>query len=151
MEKRQSYQQRLKIPIDGSDDIALYTADGLKVSDGFTRVVIGGRGPYVEFSTDQVALENIYIPKDKAYKMKNSQSYYHEYRTKDDCYVKVYFQMIGVQYADYRVGFWYADPELLFLSDNACIMGPLYKDDNKNTNKDAENETGSLFDDFYGE
>jgi len=145
MEKRQSYKQRLKIPIDNPSNIPLYTKSGLKLSNGSTRVVIGGRGPYVEFSTEQLVLSNISIPKDKLHKLRNTQSYYHEYRTNDKCYVKVYFQMIGVQYADYKAGYWYVDPELLFLEDGSKIIGPLYKDD-KDDKDDKNDPEKTLFD-----
>jgi len=58
--------------------------------------------------------------------------------------------MMGVSYADYKVGFWYLDPELLFLEDGSCLMGPLYKDDQdgKSGIKEDETNSGSLFDEF---
>ena len=63
--KRQSMEQRIKIPLDGAD-IELFTEEGTLVTKGYTRVVIGGRGPYIEFTQDQVAYSNIFIPNEKS-------------------------------------------------------------------------------------
>lgn len=93
---------------------------------GYERVVIGGRGPYIEFTDDQIQRDAIRIPTSKEYKLHNSMSYYHEYRSDDSSYVKVYYQKIGVQYADYKVGYWYISPEDLLAEDIGEVMGPLY-------------------------
>src|ERR1019366_10060851 len=45
------YQARLRIPVDGDPAMRLFTRSGTLAADGYLRVVIGGRGPYIEFQT----------------------------------------------------------------------------------------------------
>ena len=44
-----SYSERLKIPLEGDETLQLYTKSGTKVATGYERIVIGDRGPYIEF------------------------------------------------------------------------------------------------------
>ena len=48
-----SYEKRLRIPITG-DARTLHTKSGTQIATGYTSVVIGARGPYVEFAEDQL-------------------------------------------------------------------------------------------------
>ena len=57
-----TYEQRLKIPIFGNDDFDFFTQMGFHLAHGYNRIVIGGRGPYVEFETFHMQSENISIP-----------------------------------------------------------------------------------------
>ena len=124
--KKLSFKERLKIPIDGNPDIKFYTKDGLLLAHGYTRVVIGGRGPYIEFETDNIVKQNISIPKHAEYKLTQSLAYYHEYRSNDKCFVKLYYQMLGVSYADYKVGKWYIDPDKVKTDEFEELMSPPY-------------------------
>lgn len=104
----------------GEDD--LFTRTGLPVSQGFDRIVIGERGPYVEFSNTDLYLDNLHIPQHEKYRLNSEVVYYIEYRTTDEANVKVYCQKKTVAYADYRVGFWYISPSDLFLSDGTSVV-----------------------------
>ena len=117
---------RFKIPITGCPEISFYTKHDLLLAKGYNRIVIGGRGPYIEFSTFQIVMDNIYIPNHAKHKLQESLSYYHEYRSKDQSYVKLYFQRIGVSYADYKVGKWYIDPMCLKTNEHDSLLLPLY-------------------------
>jgi len=105
---KKTYEERLKIPIKGMV-LDLFTKTGLKVSIGYERIVIGGRGPYVEFTDEQIIQTNFLVPEDQRWRFTNSNSYYNEYRTSQDN-VKVYHQKKTVDYADYKVGMWYISP-----------------------------------------
>jgi len=85
----------------------VYTKSSLLIADDYVRIVVGGRGSYVEFSTEQIIKDNIVIPADQAFRLLDSNVYYDEYRTKDISNVKIYFQKRLVSYADYKVGMWY--------------------------------------------
>ena len=98
------------IPLDGDPNLKFYTKEKLLLATGYIRIVIGGRGPYIEFSPSQIEYNNIYIPDYARYKLYNDLSYYHEFRSNDKCFVKLYHQKIGVGYADYKVGMWYISP-----------------------------------------
>jgi hypothetical protein len=115
---------RFNISVDGGSDF-LYTTTALKVSEGFERIVIGKRGPYVEFQTGQLCLDNLHIPKQCQYRVNSSQVYYTEHRTKDEAFVKVYHQKKEVAYADYKIGLWYISPsDLFFENGNSVVVAP---------------------------
>lgn len=115
------YRARLKLPPDsidnGREDLLLFTRNKLLVATGFKRVVIGGRGPYVEFEQDHLVKE--------AFRWEQAHSYYTEYRTVDACNVKAYHQLATVDYADYRVGLWYLSPFELTNEDGETLIDPL--------------------------
>ena len=101
----------------------LFTKTGLKVSIGYERIVIGGRGPYVEFTDEQIIQTNLLVPEDQRWRFTNSNSYYNEYRTSQDN-VKVYHQKKTVDYADYKVGMWYISPFDL-KTEGAFLIEPI--------------------------
>lgn len=110
-----------RIDANGGDD-DLFTRTGLPVSQGFERIVIGERGPYVEFSGSDLYPYNFHIPQHEKYRLNSDVVYYIEYRTTDEANVKVYFQKKTVVYADYRVGFWYISPSDLFLANGSSVV-----------------------------
>jgi len=84
---------------------------GQAFSTGFTRIVVGDRGPYIEFSEDQVVREHLEVPADQAYRLTprwHGRVFYEEYRTEHG--VMVYKQLRTVSYADYKVGMYYVSP-----------------------------------------
>lgn len=111
-EIKQGYRGRLILPEFCNENIVFYTKSGLKVAEGYERVVIGDRGPYIEFDDFMVAssVHNFMIPSNQAYRITNALCYYVEYRTADESYVKIYKQKKLVKYADYQIGFWYISP-----------------------------------------
>lgn len=117
----------LKIKLEG-DSVGLYTQTGVKMCDSYSRVVIGERGPYVEFYDTQIILKNIHIPREQLYRLSDLRVYYVEFRSNDISNVKVYYQLKTVAYADYRLGMFYISPFDLFLQDKT----PIVKSDNIN-------------------
>ncbi len=129
-----SFRQRLQIPvdpkyvtIDGQEYMEhyikkLYTKTGLLVAFAYDRVVIGKRGPYVEFNWNHVMWKDFYIPDDQLYRINNGRVYYEEHRSMDEAYVKLYFQKKTVAYADYRVNKCYISPFDLYLSEKRPVI-----------------------------
>jgi len=118
------YEERLKIPIQGDGQTRFFTETGLHIATGYERVVIGDRGPYVEFASAQLVKENLYMPEECKYRItpeSKGRFYYHEYRSKDESHVKVYLQRRTVDYADYKVGFFYISPFDLFVDGDLVI------------------------------
>jgi len=101
---------------------AIYLKDGMLLSNGFMRIVHGDRGDYVEIHPDQMCCDNLVIPPDQQWRVKNARAYYIEYRTKSSGGVmerhggdiKVYFQKREVDYANYKSSMYYVSP--MFLS-----------------------------------
>jgi hypothetical protein len=107
------YEDRLRVPIEGNDHTRFETSTGLHVATGYTRIVIGGRGPYIEFLPGQLIWENLHIPEEQKHRKGHSwedQTNRVEWRTKDASRVKVYEQNRRVAYADYRIGLLYISP-----------------------------------------
>jgi hypothetical protein len=111
----------LNAPIEGCPDINLYSKSGLELSKGYKRIVIGGRGPYVEFTEDQLEFKSFHIPKDQLYRLTDKRVYYVEMRSIDDAFVKLYYQLQTVAYADYKIGMLYSSPYDLYLPNGECM------------------------------
>ena len=98
--------------------IKVFTSSGELIANDYERVVYGGRGAYVEFSSLQLNRSNMYVPRKQSWRMDSPEwrdkVYYDEYRTKED-HTKVYHQKKLVDYADYKIGFWYIFSKDLFI------------------------------------
>jgi hypothetical protein len=122
---RQEYRQRLVLPEEPpEDEIIFYTKSGFEVAKWYERVVIGDRGPYIEFCGEMLTKDGIYIPEDQIWRIKNALCYYVEWRTKDESYVKIYNQKKTVKYADYKVGMWYISPFELTSNIYSTLIKP---------------------------
>jgi hypothetical protein len=62
------YKDRLLIPLEGNDHTRFETKTGLHAATGYTRIVIGGRGPYIEFLPSHLIWESLHIPDQEKYR-----------------------------------------------------------------------------------
>lgn len=115
------YTKRILIPFAGDEATDFFTLDGTLVATGYSRIVIGGRGPYVEFDPRHIYLESLHLPELQEWRTSSSAAYYVEYRTTDKANVKFYHQLKPVDYADYVIGRWYASPFLLKTEQGPCV------------------------------
>ncbi|MBU2652555.1 MAG: hypothetical protein KKA81_16645 [Bacteroidetes bacterium] len=110
-------------------EVGLITQAGETVCRGFTRVVIGDRGPYLEFSREQALLDRFSVPKNQQYRLTpawKDKVYYVEYRTPSG--VMIYEQLRTVSYANYKVGMFYVSPwdvELVLVSKAKTTHTPV--------------------------
>jgi hypothetical protein len=118
----------------GDDITKLFSSNKLLLSKGYTRIVIGGRGPYVELNENQICLSSFHIPKDQLYRLTDKRIYYVEMRSIDNSYVKLYYQLKTVAYADYKIGMFYISPLDLYDFDGKCII-TANKIENEKANK----------------
>jgi len=95
----------------------VFTKSGLQIAHDFERIVHGKRGDYIEISEEQIIKDNIRMPYSEKWRMDHGMAYYLEYRSKDFSNVMIYNQVRGVAYADYKIGFWYIDPENVVLKE----------------------------------
>ena len=121
-----TYQERLIIDIEGNDTTVFQTISGVILATGYERVVIGKRGPYIEFNKTQINHEVIFIPEKELFRLEDQRVYYNEWRSKQD-HVKLYEQKRTVGYADYVIGMWYVSPFDLRV-DGSIIIRPLRKE-----------------------
>ena len=96
----------LNIPIEGNNSTVFFCKDcGFSIASGYNRVVIGGRGPYIEF-------EEIHV-RGTIDLTNNYHKFFDEYVSICKDKIFVYFQLKTVSYADYVVGKFYISPDLL--------------------------------------
>jgi hypothetical protein len=112
----------LLISKDGCNKTQLFTKSKTLVCNGYSRVVIGGRGPYVEFSEDQIAMPSFFVPKEQLYRFFDKRIYYMEFRSNDKSNVKLYYQLRTVSYANYKIGMLYISPNDLYIDTGECII-----------------------------
>ena len=118
------YHERLRLPVEGNSHTRFETGTGLHVGTGYTRIVIGERGPYIEFLPGQIVWESLHVPDEEVYRTAESwknRVYYAEWRTRDESRVKVYEQYRPVEYADYKVGLIYISSFDLFADGEPII------------------------------
>ena len=63
-----NYQDRLRMPLEGNDYTRFETKIGLHVATGDTTIVIGGRGPYIEFLTGHLIWDSLQMPDEEKYR-----------------------------------------------------------------------------------
>ena len=90
------YRKRLLIPHDGHPSMQLFTAHGLLLARGYERVEFGGRGPYLEMTSEQLQHSNVHRIADA------NHVYFHEFRSNCKSNVMVYLQIRPVDYARYQ-------------------------------------------------
>lgn len=88
----------------------LYSKAGLLLANDYNKIVVGGRGTYIEILPGQIVLDHFYIPHCKEYRLNDKRVYYVEYRSICPTYAKLYFQLKTVKYADYIIGRYYISP-----------------------------------------
>lgn len=98
----------------GNANAQLFTLDGTHIATGYTRIVIGDYGAFVECSPEQMQLDNVHCKPGQEYRIiderysKNTK--YHWLTAKDNSDCKIYFQQKEVSYADYLPGMYYISP-----------------------------------------
>jgi hypothetical protein len=98
------------IPKLGNPDAKFFSANGTLLATGYTRIVVGERGAYIEFAPENMCMENLHIPSDQKWRLQSEAAYYIEHRSRDEVNVKVYEQRRTVGYADYKAGMFYIAP-----------------------------------------
>lgn len=112
-----NYPERLSLPLDG-DDVTLFASrTSVHLATGYKRIVIGDRGPYVEFEARHLLL-------DRFRDVDLTHHYYYEMRSVHDN-VKLYHQINGVDYADYVPGLYYISPFDLCTVDGVRVITEL--------------------------
>ena len=91
----------------------LYTHNGIKLSEGFERVVIGDYGAYIEYDLSQVPKGEKYIYETgEEYRVqpywRNRVKYIWYTTEQHDC--KIYWQLKTVSYADYKTKKFFVSP-----------------------------------------
>jgi hypothetical protein len=124
----QDYRSRLLIPENGDERMRLFTRHGTLIAEGYLRVVIGDRGPYLEFHHEQLWRCHMRVPAAEYYRHFDTHVFYAEYRSNDVSDVKVYWQRKPVDYADYKIGLWYISLFDLVNEEGGDLIRPVKKE-----------------------
>ena len=117
------YRKRLAIDVDsGSETLIFLSHSNLHLATGYTRVVIGGRGPYVEFLARQIEFNSFTVPEAELYRIEDARAFYVEWRSKCESNVKLYVQKRTVAYADYKIGYCYLSPYDLTMASTCPVI-----------------------------
>ena len=99
--------------INGSDTV-LCTKTGAVVCNGYTRIVVGDYGAFIEFDEKQANLDEYIIAPGQEYRVNNprySKNVKYIWMTiPDGSNIKIYKQKKKVAYADYKSGMFYIIP-----------------------------------------
>ena len=118
-----SWKKRLNIAIDtGSKSLVFMSKDNRVLAGGYNRVVIGKRGPYVEFTTEQIQWDSFYVPAIEIYRWHDVRAFYVEFRSKCEANVMLYYQKRTVAYADYKIGMCYIAPSDLIMLSTCPVL-----------------------------
>lgn len=118
------YEERLKIPVGGLEDILFYTNSRLMLSKGYNSIVFTPKGPFLE--TDNLNLENTSVPNCQHWRIHNPVSSYIEHRSKDYCSVRI----IEQKFTDgrFRKGMFYISPFDLISDKIPVLITPLKRE-----------------------
>ena len=87
--------------------------DGVLFANGYNRIVKGARGSYLEFEKDQLEVELESKYDQKLPELISDEIFYYYWLRPVGRKEKVYWQANEVKYADYKIGKYYIDVNLL--------------------------------------
>lgn len=92
----------------------LFTKKGTLIAMGYSRIVIGDYGAFIEISKDDIVSDNIIVKHGQEYRIYEERyakhAKYHWLTVADGSFCKIYFQQHTVEYADYKPNFYYISP-----------------------------------------
>lgn len=91
----------------------LYFKDGTLFANDFERVVHGGRGDYVELTKEQIVVNLISKFNQELPDEVSNEPFFYYWLIPIGRNEKVYWQVHTVDYADYKIGYYYIAPKLL--------------------------------------
>ena len=101
------------------DSAPLFSSSGLKLCEGYNRVVIGDYGAFIEVSPQNMVIENIQVQTGQEYRDFNPHYNHVKFSWLtpiDDSGIKISFQKKPVEYGDFLPGFYYISPYDCFYS-----------------------------------
>lgn len=116
IEQRKIYEDNLPewLKVEKKKRTPLFSKSGLLISTDYERVVIGDYGAFIEISPKQIVNSSLKVKEGQEYRIVDrhfsERVKYHWYTTKDNTDTKLYYQQKTVDYADYKVGYWYVSP-----------------------------------------
>jgi hypothetical protein len=91
----------------------LYFKDGTLFATGYERVVHGAQGDYVELTRSQIVVQLKCKFQQELPENVSNEPFYYYWLHPLNRNEKIYWQCRTVNYADYKIGFYYISPKLL--------------------------------------
>lgn len=95
----------------------LFFIDNTLFATDFERVVHGGRGDYVELTRDQIVVDLVSKFDQELPDNVSNETFHYYWLLPVGRTEKVYWQVRTVDYADYKIGYYYISPKLLLPFD----------------------------------
>lgn len=96
----------------------LYFKDRVLFANGYERIVYGKRGAYVELTKEQIKVSLKSHFKQEIPEKITTEHFYYYWLEPIDRSEKIYWQCNLVNYADYKINFYYISPKLLIPFEN---------------------------------
>lgn len=114
IDQRKQYLEELpsNFKLEGNNECEIFSY-GIKLSEGYDRIVIGDYGAYLEIAPERFFIENIEVTPGEEYRLKGQYRNtikYLWYCPKGHPEIKIYAQLHRVKYADYKPGYFYISP-----------------------------------------
>ena len=100
----------------------LYFKDRVLFATGYERVVHGKRGDYVELTKEQIVVKLKSHFKQTLPEKITDEEFFYYWLEPEGREEKVYWQCNLVNYADYKIGFYYISPKLLIKFNNVELF-----------------------------
>lgn len=103
------YRFERNLPVNLWKHMELKTWNGTLFANGYERIVIGDYGAFIEISEDQIIKGSLKVAEGQEYRFEDQYKNckYYWLTVSDGSNIKIYLQRNTVNYADYRVGFYY--------------------------------------------
>lgn len=95
-----------------------FKKDGVLFADGYTRIVCGKRGDYVELTKEQIKVPLKSYFNQKLPEQLSTEKFFYYWLEPENRDEKIYWQCNLVNYSDYMRNFYYISPKLLIPFDN---------------------------------
>jgi len=90
-----------------------FAKDNVLFATGYERIVHGGRGDYMELNKNQIVVSLQSKFKQELPNEISNEPWYYYWLIPEGRDEKVYWQCRTVNYADYKIGYYYISPKLL--------------------------------------
>lgn len=108
------------------DNVKLYNKSGTLICNGYSRIVVGDYGAFVEYSPVQARIKKYLVQKGQEYRLaqsgKSKNIKYFWYTINDSSNIKIYHQQRAVGYANYKPGFFYVSPYEVYTYEHLRML-----------------------------
>lgn len=113
--------------IEGKDQ-PLYLKNGEKIAEKYNRIVVGNYGAFLEIDKEDMVTKKLTTKKGEEYRETGDYNVKYHWKTVGDTGVKIYEQIQGVSYADYKPEKYYISPYEVMGKEEILQMGKSWND-----------------------